>query len=124
MSRIHEALKKAEQERAASQGVPLPQSYATTPVADPPVYADAPESAPASSSAGMGMPALSSPFSLDTLLARSAQLDWKPDSTTMLFMNGDEGARGTEEFRTLRSRLYHLREKMPLKKIQIGRAHV
>ena len=122
MSRIHEALKKAEQERAASQGVPLPQSYATTPVADPPVYADAPESAPASSSAGMGMPALSSPFSLDTLLARSAQLDWKPDSTTMLFMNGDEGARGTEEFRTLRSRLYHLREKMPLKKILVTSA--
>ena len=37
----------------------------------------------------------------------------------MLFMNGDDSARGTEEFRTLRSRLYHMREKMPLKKVLV-----
>jgi capsular exopolysaccharide synthesis family protein len=40
----------------------------------------------------------------------------------MLFMNGDDSARGTEEFRTLRSRLYHLREKMTLKKILVTSA--
>ena len=40
----------------------------------------------------------------------------------MLFMNGDDSARGTEEFRTLRSRLYHLREKMPLKKLLVTSA--
>ncbi len=36
MSRIHEALKKAEQERAASQGGTAQPSFIATPVADPP----------------------------------------------------------------------------------------
>jgi capsular exopolysaccharide synthesis family protein len=40
----------------------------------------------------------------------------------MLFMNGDDSKRGTEEFRTLRSRLYHMREKMPLKKLLVTSA--
>jgi protein-tyrosine kinase len=122
MSRIHEALKKAEQERAATQGNSLP-SFATTPVADPPVFAEPqPVTIPPAAVAHAGMPALASPFSIDTLLARCAQREWKPDLATMLFLNGDDSARGTEEFRTLRSRLYHLREKMPLKKILVTSA--
>jgi capsular exopolysaccharide synthesis family protein len=40
----------------------------------------------------------------------------------MLFFNGDETVRGVEEFRTLRSRLYHAREKMPLKKVLVTSA--
>jgi capsular exopolysaccharide synthesis family protein len=68
------------------------------------------------------MPAFASTFNTDTLLARCAQLEWNPDTATMLFMNGDDSARGTEEFRTLRSRLYHLREKMPLKKVLVSSA--
>ena len=123
MSRIHEALKKAEQERAATQGSSTSPSFATTPVADPPVFAETPAAtleplAPAHA----GMPAFPGPFSTDTLLARCAQLEWKPDPATMLFLNGDDNARGTEEFRTLRSRLYHLREKMPLRKLLITSA--
>jgi len=39
-----------------------------------------------------------------------------------LFMNGDDNARGTEEFRTLRSRLYTFREKMPLKTLLVTSA--
>ncbi len=127
MSRIHEALKKAEQERAASQGGPAQPSYAT-PVAEPSVAAA--EESPAAVSAGMpagvpltsAMPSFASPFSLDALLARCPQLQWKPEEKTMLFFNGDDNARGTEEFRTLRSRLYHTREKMALKKILVTSA--
>ena len=108
------------------QGNEVQPSFATTPVADPPVFKETPLVAhtPAvhNPSVPPGMPAFASPFSLDTLLARSTQMDWKPDSSTMLFLNGDEGARGTEEFRTLRSRLYHNREKMPLKKLLITSA--
>jgi protein-tyrosine kinase len=125
MSRIHEALKKAEQERAAIRGDAAPTSVATTPVADPQEFAKTPSAtvpAPSPSMAQAGLPTFGSPFSIDTLLARCAQLEWKPDLGTMLFLNGDEGARGTEEFRTLRSRLYHLREKMPLKKLLITSA--
>jgi protein-tyrosine kinase len=119
MSRIHEALKKAEQERAATQGGAAQSSFATTPVADPPVFVEKSSSVPVPSAA---MPSLGSPFSIDTLLARCAHLEWKPEPETTLFLNADEGGRGTEEFRTLRSRLYHLREKMPLKKLLITSA--
>jgi len=125
MSRIHEALKKAEQERAASQGSVMQSSVATTPVVEQPAYTEAPVATvatPAPITAQLGMPTLSSTYSIDTLLARCAQLEWKPDPGTMLFLNGDDGVRGTEEFRTLRSRLYHLREKMPLKKVLITSA--
>jgi capsular exopolysaccharide synthesis family protein len=123
MSRIHEALKKAEQERAATQGGSVAPSFATAPVDDPPIFAHVP--APTLTGAASDLPgiaAFGSQFSVDTLLARCAQQEWKPDPATMLFLNGDDGVRGTEEFRTLRSRLYHLREKMPLKKILVTSA--
>jgi capsular exopolysaccharide synthesis family protein len=68
------------------------------------------------------MPSFASPFSVDALLARCRQQPWKPEEKTMLFFNGDDNARGTEEFRTLRSRLYHTREKMALKKILVTSA--
>ena len=124
MSRIHEALKKAEQERAATQGGSAQPSLATTPVADSPVY-DAPASVMAAvATSTQSAPAFASSFGLDTLVARTAQMEWKPDLGTMLFMNSDDGARGTEEFRTLRSRLYHMREKMTLKTLLGPRLHL
>jgi len=130
MSRIHEALKKAEQERAASQGGSASSGFAMPEASEVSVRASHEES-PATVSVGMpsggvpftsGMPAFGSPFSLDALLARCPQLPWAPDEKTMLFFNGDENARGTEEFRTLRSRLYHMREKMTLKKLLVTSA--
>ncbi len=135
MSRIHEALKKAEQERAASQGGPsqpdYPPSHATTAAAELPMMPTT-EKLSAEVSAGMpasgripstsAMPSFGNPFSLDTLLARCIPQPWAPDEKTMLFFNGDDIARGSEEFRTLRSRLYHAREKMPLKKVLVTSA--
>jgi capsular exopolysaccharide synthesis family protein len=129
MSRIHEALKKAEQERAATQGSALPTQPDYTQPAD--LGMTAMEESPVAVAAGVpsggvpltsAMPSFTSPFSLDALLARCPQLQWKPDEKTMLFFNGDDTARGTEEFRTLRSRLYHAREKAPLKKILVTSA--
>jgi capsular exopolysaccharide synthesis family protein len=119
MSRIHEALKKAEQERA-SQGGPAQPSY-STPVAEPPV-APPLEAQVAGVPLTSAMPSFASPFGLDAMLERCPQLEWKPDEKTMLFFNGNGSARGTEEFRTLRSRLYHAREKMTLKKILVASA--
>jgi len=120
MSRIHDALKKAEQERAASQSGVAQPNLVTTRGVDEQESADAQRTP--GGAANIGMPAFVSPFGVDTLMSRSAQVEWKPDSTTMLFLNGDDGAQGTEEFRTLRSRLYHLRESMPLKKILVTSA--
>jgi capsular exopolysaccharide synthesis family protein len=127
MSRIHEALKKAEQERAATQGGGTLPGFAATPGAEHPVAEDGPPGPATRADASVlrnppGMPIFASPFSLDALLAGSAQSEWTPDPATMLFLNGDDSARGAEEFRTLRSRLYHAREKMTLKKVLVTSA--
>ena len=138
MSRIHEALKKAEQERAVQGGPVQPDfqpdyqpGHTVTAAAELPPMPLA-EKLPAEAAARMpanggisstaAMPAFGSPFSLDALLARCVPQPWVPDEKTMLFFNGDDTARGSEEFRTLRSRLYHAREKMPLKKLLITSA--
>jgi capsular exopolysaccharide synthesis family protein len=138
MSRIHEALKKAEQERAASQGglgqsnlgqPNLGQSSFAMPEGSEPARPNEHESSAVATAVSTGgvplmssMPSFGSPFSLDALLARCPQLEWRPDMKTMLFFNNDDNARGTEEYRTLRSRLYHMREKMTLKKILVTSA--
>ena len=87
MSRIHEALKKAEQERASTQGGGALPGFASAPVAEHPLVDDAPVG-PATAVAAPplfspGMPAFASPFSLDALLAGSAQSEWTPDPATI-----------------------------------------
>jgi protein-tyrosine kinase len=104
VSRIHEALKRAEEDRAAAQAVHL---ESVVPFA---VSATAPSVSP--------LPTPGSEFSYATLLSRCAPSSWSPDTKTMLFYNSEQ-APGTEEFRTLRSRLYQLREKRPLKKVLV-----
>jgi protein-tyrosine kinase len=104
VSRIHEALKRAEEDRAAAQAVHL---ESVVPFA---VSATAPSVSP--------LPAPGSEFSYATVLSRCAPSSWSPDIKTMLFYNSEQ-APGTEEFRTLRSRLYQLREKRPLKKVLV-----
>ena len=131
MSRIHEALKKAEQERLASQGGPHQPTYAAGVPAEPSAMPTAEEqtfdAAKDHPSNGempptTAMPSFASPFNLDTLMARCPPRSWAPEDRTMLFFNGDERVRGAEEFRTLRSRLYSVREKMELKKILVTSA--
>src|SRR5215470_17553491 len=119
MSRIHEALKKAEQERAASQGG---QVVDASRVGELPGTELGTTMASVSTTAVPGTPAptFSSQFTFDTLLARCGQATWHPDEKTMLFFSGQEHLNGMEEFRTLRSRLYQLREKMPLKKVLVS----
>jgi len=128
MSRIHEALKKAEQERQHHWEVPyIPISRWLRCLEQSRELIDTDKSATvaaaaSSSHASPGLPSLGSPFSLETMLARCAAVQWSPDPKTMLFLNGDDNARGSEEFRTLRSRLYQIREKMTLKKILVTSA--
>lgn len=120
MSRIHEALKRAEQERSAAQGgqPDIPPTANAAIAANEGVTA-APVIDHASASMHSAMPAFGTPFTFDTLLARCSQMNWSPDLKTMLFFNAEEQGFGTEEFRTLRSRLYQMRERQPLKKILV-----
>jgi len=122
MSRIHEALKKAEQERAAMQGGAVPPNFAS--VGSTMEESAQPEElhTKVPSVEGAALPSFAGAFSVEGLLSRSISQPWKPDTKTMLFCNGDDMARGAEQFRTLRSRLYHLREKMALKKVLVTSA--
>ena len=77
MSRIHEALKKAEQDRAASQGGSIPAPPSFVPAAEPAITAmeESPVAVAAGSPAAAvpfpsAIPSFASPFSLDALLAR------------------------------------------------------
>jgi protein-tyrosine kinase len=119
MSRIHDALKRAEQERASSMGTHVEPTFD-----QPELRNEAPrESVPVLSSTGTPvMPNLASGFSYESLLARCPQTEWSPDSRTMLFFQEDDTRIGAEEFRTLRSRLYQIREKMQLKRLMVTSA--
>jgi len=115
MSRIHEALKKAEQERAAS---PAGTGDAKTQVAPVmPSNISVLTSSPTRNASGT-MP----PLTVDALRACARQTQWSPDVKTMLFFGPDEQTYGTEQFRALRSRLYQVREKQPLKKVLVTSA--
>ena len=104
MSRIHEALKKAEEERAAAQGN-RPEGAG---LSEAPAFSDTPSCVRS--------------ITFEMLMARCAPRDWVAEPKTMLPFHSEEHAAGTEEFRTLRSRLYQLREGQNLKKILITSA--
>ncbi len=103
MSRIHEALKRAEQERGTQVGLDQVADSGMAARMATGVVADA-------------------PMTFEALQARTARVPWSPDTKTMLFFGGADEGVGKEEMRTLRSRLYQLRERKPLKKILITSA--
>ncbi|MGD0793009.1 MAG: CpsD/CapB family tyrosine-protein kinase [Terriglobales bacterium] len=120
MSRIHDALKRAEQERATFTGTHVEPAF------DQPAF-DQPEARrenmPALQPSGATpLPTMASGLSYEALLARCPQTEWSPDPRTMLFFQEDDSRVGAEEFRTLRSRLCQIREKMPLKRLLITSA--
>ncbi len=121
MSRIHEALKKAEQERSAPGteiGSPL-QERAMIPA--PASKASSP--APANE-ASLPVPEVSNIATVeylrfDDLRARCAHPQWNPDPNLNVFLNPWLSPHGAEQFRTLRSRLYQLRSSQPLRTVLI-----
>lgn len=123
MSRIHEALKKAEQERAIAQGV----TTGVASIPQEPVIAEqewtgrAPE-APASliPPATAGVPGDFLRF--DELRARCAHPTWHLDPNVNVFFNPNLSAHGAEQFRTLRSRLYQLRGNQSLRTLLVTSA--
>jgi protein-tyrosine kinase len=122
MSRIHEALKRAEEQRSGGQATAEPQAPEAV---DPamPVAGAPPAAHPADGRAASGgLPNFGAPLTVDTLLSRCVAGNWTPDRKTMLFFNGEEQGYGMEEFRTLRSRLYQLRERQALKKVLVTSA--
>ncbi|HLY60736.1 MAG TPA: CpsD/CapB family tyrosine-protein kinase [Terriglobia bacterium] len=124
MSRIHDALRKAEEERASQ---PL-DSRDTRPVDLPlngpstqedvlsPVLEDADPLVTLEAEKGGDQ------LTVEILKSKVRKSKWNPNPKTMLFFGEESYALGTEEFRTLRSKLYGLRDMQPLKSILITSA--
>jgi len=116
MSRIHEALKKAEQERAAVQATPagaLTAKVATPTVAAPEIEGGrflATEAGAAGSN---------SYLRFDDLRQHCAHPHWNLDPDVNVFINSKLTAHGSEQFRTLRSRLYQLRSAQSLRTLLV-----
>jgi capsular exopolysaccharide synthesis family protein len=58
----------------------------------------------------------------DSLLSGCRRHTWTPHPEMTIFFGGNEQARGTEEFRSLRSRLYQIRKEKHLKSILVASA--
>ncbi len=116
MSRIHEALMKAEQERAMSQ--PATRGETSQSVLEP----SAEPAGIIATATSLSTFALGGAVTPESLLTGSRKTNWTPDPKTMLFFGGEEHGSGMEEFRTLRSRLYQAREKHPLSKLLVTSA--
>jgi protein-tyrosine kinase len=119
MSRIHEALKKRERERALREGNRNETNRIVEIPADLPVETLPTESMSEIPSFASSLAAV--PSGTNKLLERCAQASWNPQAT-MLFFNGHQGSSADEEFRTLRSRLLQMREQRPLRKLLITSA--
>lgn len=118
MSRIHEALKKAAEERSAKAGngsiselVDLSGQEASLETVEPNV------AAPARAAArGKSDPKT---LSFEEFMGRCASPKWKIEPSASVFSAHMEHNVGAEKFRTLRSRLYQIASAQPLKKILI-----
>jgi protein-tyrosine kinase len=122
MSRIHEALKKAQEERAAQQAgrsanpEDANEAQSRSSFA-PAALLEAPEAVaiePAVQRDG--------PVTIEMLLARCPQRRWKLNPDMLLFANPDEENTGKEVFRTLRTRLYQVRAVQPLRTLLVTSA--
>jgi len=129
MSRIHEALKRAEQERAASQTAQGSDRQAEHGSASSVIETAPP---PTGILPNLGLPhgnvahsesaKISAPLKFETLWSKCSRRDWKPDPNLVVFENSNPFFPGAEQFRTLRSRLYRMREGQPLQSILISSA--
>jgi protein-tyrosine kinase len=119
MSRIHEALKKAEEERSAVPTAETAQVEREAAVATP-VWPE--RSLSVSSEVAAEQKVAASPMEhlrFDELLARCAHPQWRMDPNVNVFANPDLSPHGAEQFRTLRSRLYQIRSAQALRTVLI-----
>lgn len=110
MSRIHEALKKAEEERGSVWAVEGPKqhdSVALETVQSNGAARSAPKILPPQRPEGA--PPIPDYLRLDELRQRCAKPGWKLDPSSIVFCSRESFSPCAEQFRTLRSRLYRLR---------------
>ena len=107
MSRIHEALRKAEAQGNGGQVAdPISSSIGT---AYPELVAESGPSAMSDEALTQTSPLLR----FNALATQCAHPEWHPEPNSNVFSNLAEGAYCAERFRTLRSRLYQIRGNRP-----------
>jgi protein-tyrosine kinase len=121
MSRIHEALKKAEQERAAAQPTDSSPSLPSTATEVIPRAREGSDEAPSifkHSAVIASQPGNLKRF--EDLCKQCAHPHWHPDPNVNIFSNPALSAVAAEQFRTLRSRLYQLRGSQQLRTLLVA----
>src|ERR1700747_2074081 len=117
MSRIHEALKKAAQERSsqlAASGEPIFLEVADAPRINVPLR-ELEQQTPHTPDL-MEPPAF---LRYEDLIKRCNPARWRIDPRTSVFECEEEANAGAERFRTLRSRLYQIAGTRPLRRIVV-----
>jgi protein-tyrosine kinase len=117
MSRIHEALKKAAQERSLQLSTSAEPSFLEV--------ADVPRAAVPLRE--FDEPALRTPVPTETLapasyrdlIERCASPKWRIDARMSVFAGGDDSHVGAERFRTLRSRLFQISGTRALRRVVV-----
>jgi|SRR5271165_854262 len=120
MSRIHEALKKAAEERSSKLASDAPVNLVdlagdfAAPSATETILDQ-----PSPRRTDVRKPADPARSSFDELVAKCTHPKWVADPRTSVFHGADRHQIGAERFRTLRSRLYQIAGAQTLKKILI-----
>jgi capsular exopolysaccharide synthesis family protein len=118
MSRIHEALKKAAEERSAQivagagsdlVELSVQQELAAKPLVD----RDVPAKTRLAEKADPGL------LRFEEFAKRCTEVKWKIDPEASVYSAHSNNSVGAEKFRTLRSRLYQIASTQPLKRILI-----
>jgi protein-tyrosine kinase len=134
MSRIHQALKRAEQERAENSVIEVPLDLEADPTLGTPIPSVnlvdpasilLPSTSAAPSESERHRPPMPEAPShsehprIDDLRARCTPVEWNMDAGSNVFSDPSGTVPGAEQFRTLRSRLYQVRKEQPLKTVLI-----
>jgi protein-tyrosine kinase len=123
MSRIHEALKKAEQERATVQTADVPASTAEPVAANPPCEEVTTEiMTDVTPPATHALASRSDHLRFDDLRSHCVHPQWKLDPNMSVFGDSETEIHAAEQFRTLRSRLYQLRGNQSLRTLLVTSA--
>ena len=120
MSRIHEALKKAAEERAAQLTTGVEAGVAEIAVQPKgPVTLEPEMVLPTHLPLVTGSGKQDAGFNYKELVKRCAHQEWQLDPLHSVFPNSKRGEGGPERFRTLRSRLYKIASTRKLKTVLI-----
>ena len=125
MSRIHEALRKAELEAGAITTAEVQPVDHQEPAARP-KYENTAQFAEIKSEIQSPLVAdilqVKRSWSLEDIKRRCAQVKWEPNPLIDVFAQENQNLEAAEQFRTLRSRLYHLQAEKKLRVVLITSA--